>query len=71
MREREFLQLLSARRNELMFNRDLLKPLVYGPDGYNDTPITDDFITDVWLEFSKRTRQEESTEYLKSLAGEI
>ena len=38
--------------------------------GYNDTIISDDIITELYLEFSKRTRQEESSEYLRSLKGE-
>ncbi|THH15644.1 hypothetical protein EW146_g4880 [Bondarzewia mesenterica] len=37
--------------------------------GYADVPITDDFITDVFLEFSERTRKAESGEYLRTLSG--
>jgi hypothetical protein len=37
--------------------------------GYNDDPISDDVITEVFLEFSNRTRNEESDEYLRTLTG--
>jgi hypothetical protein len=37
--------------------------------GYNDNPISDDLITDVFLEFSDQTRKEESNEYLCTLTG--
>jgi hypothetical protein len=38
-------------------------------DGYADRPITDDTITDLFLEFSERTRQRESENYLRTLTG--
>jgi hypothetical protein len=38
-------------------------------DGYNDRPITDDLITDIYLGFSKQTRCDESQEYLRTLTG--
>ena len=37
--------------------------------GYNDTPITSDMITDVYLEFVEQTRQRESADYCKTLTG--
>ncbi len=37
--------------------------------GYGETCITDDFITDVYLEFDKRTRAEESAAYLRTLSA--
>lgn len=37
--------------------------------GYNDNPICNDLITEVFLEFSDRTRNEESDEYLRTLTG--
>lgn len=37
--------------------------------GYNDSPITHDLITDVYLEFIQRTRQEESSEYCRTRTG--
>lgn len=40
-----------------------------GSEGYDDKPISDDLITDILLEYSKRTRQEESMEYLRTLSG--
>ena len=39
--------------------------------GYNDKTISDDIITELYLEFSQRTRQEESSEYLRTLTGEL
>jgi hypothetical protein len=40
------------------------------PDGYNDKPITDDLISDVYLAFSNQTRSSESQEYLRTLGGQ-
>jgi hypothetical protein len=39
--------------------------------GYNDKFISDDIITELYLEFGQRTRQEESSEYLRTLTGEL
>jgi hypothetical protein len=41
----------------------------YDLDGYADISISDDLITDVFLQFSTRTRQEESQRYLRTLTG--
>jgi hypothetical protein len=38
--------------------------------GYNDKTISDDIITELYLNFGQRTRQEESSEYLRTLTGE-
>ena len=40
-------------------------------EGYADTSITDDMISDVYLEFSHRTREAESTNYLQTLSGKL
>ncbi|THH19481.1 hypothetical protein EW146_g1687 [Bondarzewia mesenterica] len=37
--------------------------------GYEDTSITHDLVTDILLEFDRRTRRAESTEYLQTLSG--
>ena len=37
--------------------------------GYNDKSISDEIITKVYLDFSQQTRQEESSEYLKTVTG--
>ena len=37
--------------------------------GYNDTPITSDMVTDVYLDFVEKTRQKESADYCKTLTG--
>lgn len=47
--------------------RDFLDP--YKPDGYNDKPITDNLITDIYLAFSNQTWSSESQEYLWTLGG--
>jgi len=39
--------------------------------GYNDSPISDDMITEVFVEFSERTRREESDEYIRTRTGMI
>ncbi|KAJ7615765.1 hypothetical protein DFH06DRAFT_1365836 [Mycena polygramma] len=39
------------------------------PDGYNDKSITDDQITDIFLQFSNRTRLEECSRYLRTLSA--
>ncbi len=38
-------------------------------DPYGDKPISDDFISDIYLDFDKRTRAIESQEYLRTLFG--
>jgi hypothetical protein len=38
-------------------------------DGYGDSPITNDLITDIYLDFIMKTRQEESVEYCKTREG--
>lgn len=38
---------------------------------YDDRSITDDFISDVYLEHDKRTRRHESDDLLRTLSGEI
>lgn len=40
-------------------------------DGYGDSPITNDLITDIYLEFIMKTRQEESVEYCKTREGQL
>jgi hypothetical protein len=40
-------------------------------DGYGDSPITNDLITDIYLEFIMKTRQEESVEYCKTREGPL
>ena len=38
-------------------------------DGYADNSITDDVITELFLEFSERSRQKECEKYLRTLTG--
>ena len=68
-RELEYLRLLSGRRNALQFNPGLLKEFCYSEKSYQGPSITDDLVTDVWMEFCKNTRQKESETYLRTLAG--
>ena len=39
----------------------------WDPKGYAAWPITDDLITDIFEEFSKRTRIRESEDYLRTI----
>jgi hypothetical protein len=41
----------------------------YDPDGYNDDSISDDLITDAYLEFCAHTRIIESEAYARILSG--
>lgn len=41
------------------------------PLGYNDTSITDDMISDVHIQFSQHSREEESSMYLRTLTGKL
>lgn len=43
--------------------------LPYNPAGYADDSISNDMISQVYLEFTKRTRSEESWAYLRTLTG--
>lgn len=40
-------------------------------EGYDDSYITHDLITEVYLEFSTKMRQKESTKYMRTLTGAI
>jgi hypothetical protein len=40
------------------------------PNGYDDNCITNDMITDVYVEFVNKTRQQESTSYCKTRTGQ-
>lgn len=39
--------------------------------GYNDKSISDDMITALFIDFSERTQQAESQEYLRTLTGTL
>jgi hypothetical protein len=43
----------------------------YDMDGYADNYITDDLITDLYLDFSERTWRIESEKYLRTLTGKL
>lgn len=38
-------------------------------EGYDDHPISNDMINEIYAEFSKRSRHEESDKYLRTLNG--
>lgn len=38
---------------------------------FEDKPITDDAISDIYLESDRRTRKEESAEYMRTLTGKL
>jgi len=41
------------------------------PNGYNDGSITNDMVTDIYLEFIKKTRRVESSDYCKTRTGQL
>jgi hypothetical protein len=43
----------------------------YDMEGYADCSITHDLITEVFLEFTERTRKHESENYLRTVTGKI
>jgi hypothetical protein len=53
------------------FKKQALVPFSNPKDqaGYSDKSITSDMITDIFLEFSERTRKQESHNYLQVLTG--
>jgi len=77
-REKEYLEFYAANRPKsqgTLFNTQIpirLKKFsdMKDRDGYNDTPITDDMVTDLYQQFVKQTRQPESEEYCKTLTGD-
>lgn len=42
----------------------------WDPQGYADGSITNDLITDLYIDFGERTRKEESDTYTNSLSGQ-
>jgi hypothetical protein len=76
----EYLQAFEARR-ETPFSPAVLKPFSAprnerghsksSPLGYDDKSISDEMITEVFVEFSARTRQAESEQYLRTLTGAL
>jgi hypothetical protein len=70
--------MLEYLRNFEGAQKNIFKPIVLqqfsAPNstiGYNDKTISDDIITELYLEFSQRTREEESSEYLRTLTGKL
>jgi hypothetical protein len=66
----EYLQIVKPRRIS-PFETVPVEPFSapYDAEGYADTSISDDMVTDVFLEFSSRTRKKESEKYLRSITG--
>lgn len=71
-RRLEFLQAYVIRQQQTSLFQTKLKEFSgpWDPNGYNDGAITDDLITNIFLDFSQRTQSAESQEYLKTLTGE-
>ena len=75
----EYLKCLESRPLLSHFQSASLKPFSTpyytksGPDpdlrGYDDKSISNEMITEVFTEFSEKTRQGESDEYLRTLSG--
>jgi hypothetical protein len=63
----EYLKYYEARKQHASLFPVSLKN--FGANEYGDKPITDDLITDIFIEFSDQTRQSESEEYLRTLKG--
>ncbi len=71
-RELEYLQAYSRMAKPHMFEKNptrLQEFRLAADGGYGENSITDDFVTDVYLEFDRRTRAEESADYLRTLSG--
>lgn len=68
----EFLQAYEIRQKQTSLVGTKFKEFSgpWDPNGYNDKSITDDLITDIFIDFSERTRSGESQDYLKTLTGE-
>lgn len=69
--KQEYLQAYKIRQGQSALHVPKLKDFSgpWDPTGYNDGSITDDLITDVFLDFSDRTRASESQDYLRTLKG--
>jgi hypothetical protein len=69
-RELEYLQFFGHRRVS-PFQTVSLKAFSspFDVEGYADDSITDDLVTDLFLEFSERSRQIESEKYVRTLTG--
>jgi hypothetical protein len=69
-RELEYLQFF-GHRHVSPFQTVSLKAFSspFDVEGYADNSITDDLVTDLFLEFSERSRQIESEKYVRTLTG--
>lgn len=59
----------SARQNPISPNPLQKFSLPTDEEGYNDTFITNDLITELYLDFIAKVRQSESIEYCKTRTG--
>ena len=68
----EYLRCLET-RHVSDFRPNPLQPFStpFDTKGYDDHCITDDLITDLFLEFSERTRKKESEEFQCTLSGQL
>lgn len=67
----DYLRTLKTQQSGSFLIRPHLKPYSEprNPEGYADMSITDDMISHIYLEFSERSREEESKRYLCTLTG--
>lgn len=70
---REYLEAFRARIKPADFTPLQLESFSdpWDPTKYGAKPITNDMVTEVYIEFSERTRKAEAEDYMKTLTGQI
>jgi hypothetical protein len=63
------LRYYKARNEQVSLVTPALEEFTDPCKAYGDKPITDDLITDIYIDFCNRTRSEESQGYLRTLEG--
>lgn len=71
MRRLEYLQYFTIRRTHAFANDVGLQAFSEPEDvtGYGNLPITDDLISDIYLNFVEHTREPECSQYMKTRPG--
>jgi hypothetical protein len=70
-RKHEYLEAFERRRPCFFRQSDVLEPFSDPYDVYNSKSISDEMITEIYLEFSNRTRKAESDSYLRTRTGQL
>jgi hypothetical protein len=65
----EYLRYYKARIKQVSLVTPVLEEFADPCKVYGDKPITDDLITDIYIDFCNQTRSEESQGYLRTLEG--